>query len=208
MQRSCPLPTFPPNLQHHLLQAFSVCQSWCQSNLPALCCVFTALGATTDSLGMPSCGPAALGPSSQTSLVAAAASAGPIPSSLATPENSVFSGAPLFGRSTPMDGGAPRDQPMPTRRLELSGAVYPLYSQMDARKRSFSIWVEGPGLPAVDELITLGFFYAGLILSYWLSAGRLCECWAVWWQVCREFDVGLCARVMFLCKELLACMFM
>jgi hypothetical protein len=33
---------------------------------------------------------------------------------------------------------------------------------MDARKRSFSNWVAERGLPPVDELITLGFFYAGL----------------------------------------------
>ena len=109
---------------------------------------------------MPPSGPPALGPSS---LIAAAA--GPIPSSPATAENSMFSGAPLYGRATPMDGGAPRNQPMPTRRLDLGGAVYPLYSQMDARKRSFSTWVADRGLPAVDELITLGFFYAGLGLS-------------------------------------------
>ena len=80
-----------------------------------------------DSRSMPPSGPPALGPSS---LIAAAA--GPIPSSPATAENSMFSGAPLYGCATPMDGGAPRNQPMPTRHLDLGGAVYPLYSQMDA----------------------------------------------------------------------------
>ncbi|XP_070191298.1 baculoviral IAP repeat-containing protein 3-like isoform X3 [Littorina saxatilis] len=120
----------------------------------------SAPDAVPDSLAS---GPQALGASSMsaTSAMATAAANGPIASSLATPENSVFSGAPLYGIATPMDGGAPRNLPMPTKRLDLGGAVYPLYSQMDARKRSFSNWVEDQGLPAVDELITLGFFYAG-----------------------------------------------
>ncbi|XP_070189487.1 inhibitor of apoptosis protein-like isoform X2 [Littorina saxatilis] len=117
--------------------------------------------AVTDSLAS---GPQALGASSMSAtsaMVSTAAANVPIASSLATPENSVYSGAPLYGIATPMDGGAPRNLPMPTKRLDLGGAVYPLYSQMDARKRSFSNWVEDQGLPAVDELITLGFFYAG-----------------------------------------------
>ena len=49
-------------------------------------------------------------------------------------------------------------QPMPTRP-----AVYPLYSQMDARKHSFTTWPGGNGLPTVDELTKQGFFYAGLM---------------------------------------------
>ncbi|KAK7500107.1 hypothetical protein BaRGS_00008654 [Batillaria attramentaria] len=58
------------------------------------------------------------------------------------------------------DSAAPR-QPLPSKRLDLGGAVYPLYSQMDARRRSFQNWQHVRGLPSVDELITLGFFYAG-----------------------------------------------
>lgn len=119
----------------------------------------SAPDAVTDSLGMPSSGPHGL--AGTASLGASVSTARPIPSSLATPENSMFSGAPLFGRATPMDGGAPRNQPMPAKRLDLGGAVYPLYSQMDARKRSYTNWVADNGLPSVDELITLGFFYAG-----------------------------------------------
>lgn len=58
------------------------------------------------------------------------------------------------------DAPAPR-HPLPSKRLDLGGAVYPLYSQMDARRRSFQTWQPARGLPGVDELITLGFFYAG-----------------------------------------------
>ncbi|XP_076445090.1 uncharacterized protein LOC143282997 isoform X2 [Babylonia areolata] len=83
------------------------------------------------------------------------------PEALATPENSMFSGAPAPGHPTSMDSGASHSLPLPTRRLDLGGAVYPLYSQVDARRRSFSNWTHQPGLPSVDELIGLGFFYAG-----------------------------------------------
>lgn len=137
---------------------------------------FCSPDAVPDSLAS---GPQALGASSMSAtsaMVSTAAANVPIASSLATPENSVYSGAPLYGIATPMDGGAPRNLPMPTKRLDLGGAVYPLYSQMDARKRSFSNWVEDQGLPAVDELITLGFFYSGLILRVEWSGPQKGNC--------------------------------
>ncbi|KAL8560945.1 hypothetical protein ACOMHN_019929 [Nucella lapillus] len=100
--------------------------------------------------------------------LASSSAAAPVASSLATLESgsSVFSGSPLPGG--PADsvavaaaGGGGSSLPLPRRRLDLMGAVYPLYSQLDARRRSFSPWVAHPGLPSVDTLVMLGFFYAG-----------------------------------------------
>lgn len=63
---------------------------------------------------------------------------------------------------SPSDGAAATTRHLlPSRRLDLGRAVYPLYSQMDARRRSYQNWQHVQGLPSVDELITLGFFYAG-----------------------------------------------
>ncbi|KAK7476205.1 hypothetical protein BaRGS_00032559 [Batillaria attramentaria] len=47
----------------------------------------------------------------------------------------------------------------PTAWFDLSGAVYPLYVQLDARRQSFQHWTNG--FPNPDDLMTQGFFYTG-----------------------------------------------
>ena len=96
------------------------------------------------------------------SLATSVTSVTPATDSGSSSTSSMAVGGSLYSSNIAMDGGSgPRSLGMPARRLDLSGSVYPQYSQLDARHRSFHSWTAAPGLPTVAELVTLGFFYAG-----------------------------------------------
>lgn len=62
-------------------------------------------------------------------------------------------------------------RPLPRPYLDLSFAVYPMYALMEFRRRTYQKWQPVRGLPGVEELVMLGFFYAGLMFVEGVAKG-------------------------------------
>jgi hypothetical protein len=72
--------------------------------------------------------------------------------------------APAPSTSTGPAPGAeslPEPRPMfPRASLDLNGAVYPMYQDMQSRRRTFATW-DASRAPPLDDILLSGFFYAG-----------------------------------------------
>lgn len=68
---------------------------------------------------------------------------------------------PTVGRHASDGHPRPESRPLfPRVGLDLGGAVYPMYQDMQSRRRTFSSWNENSA-PALDHIIMSGMFYAG-----------------------------------------------